>query len=146
MLKRNEVFTNPVKERLLKREPTIGAWLQGANSVTAEVMAKAGFDWKNVGDALAKLGEETAELGEAVDFKDKNAVEDELGDVLFAAVKVARFAGVDPEDALNRTCDKFTERFRHVESSVLASGRRMEDCVLDELIGLYEEAKAEESD
>ena len=45
MLKRNEVFTNPVKERLLKREPTIGAWLQGANSVTAEVMAKAGFDW-----------------------------------------------------------------------------------------------------
>ena len=108
--------------------------------------AKAGFDWKNVGDALAKLGEETAELGEAVGFKDKDAVEDELGDVLFAAVKVARFAGVDPEDALNRTCDKFTERFRHVESSVLASGRRMEDCVLDELIGLYEEAKAQESD
>ena len=45
MLRRNEVFINPVKERLLKKEPTIGAWLQAANSVTAEVMAKAGFDW-----------------------------------------------------------------------------------------------------
>ena len=105
--------------------------------------AKAGFDWPDVADALAKLREELSELEEAV--ASKGDVEGELGDVLFAAVKVARFTGVDPEVALNRSSDKFVSRFRYVENAAEASGRKVEDCPLSELISLYAEAKSAEN-
>ena len=105
--------------------------------------AKAGFDWPDVADALAKLREELSELEEAI--ASKGDVEGELGDVLFAAVKVARFTGVDPEVALNRSSDKFVSRFRYVENAAEASGRKVGDCPLSELISLYAEAKSAEN-
>ena len=101
--------------------------------------AKAGFDWPSVDGALDKLDEETAELRRAVESGE--GVEEELGDVLFAAVKVARFSGVDPEEALSRTCEKFISRFRKVEESVREQGASMEDMPLDELTALWEKAK-----
>ena len=101
--------------------------------------AKAGFDWADVSGALEKLEEETAELRRAAESG--VGVEEELGDVLFAAVKVGRFVGVDTETALSGTCEKFIRRFRAVEEAVRASGAEMKDLPLEELTALWEQAK-----
>lgn len=101
--------------------------------------AKAGFDWADISAALDKLEEETAELRRAVETGE--GVEDELGDVLFAAVKVGRFAGLDSEVALSGTCEKFIRRFRAVEGAVRARGADMKDMPLEELTALWEQAK-----
>ena len=87
------------------------------------------------------LDGECAELIYAIDNDDIPNICEELGDVLFAAVKVARFSGVDPEEALSRTCEKFISRFRKVEESVREQGASMEDMPLDELTALWEKAK-----
>ena len=101
--------------------------------------AKAGFDWPDISGALDKLEEEAAELRRAVESGE--GVQEELGDVLFAAVKVARFSGVDPEEALSGTCEKFISRFRAVEEGVRAQGAAMEDMPLEELTALWDKAK-----
>lgn len=75
--------------------------------------AKAGFDWRDIGPALDKLSEELEELKAAI--RERANVEEELGDLLFAAVKVGRFAQADGEQALQRACEKFIRRFRRVE-------------------------------
>ena len=102
--------------------------------------AKAGFDWADINGALDKLEEEVAELRRAAQAGN-GCVEEELGDVLFAAVKVGRFAGVDPEDALSGTCEKFIRRFRAVEDKLRAEGLAMEDVPLERLTELWDEAK-----
>lgn len=101
--------------------------------------AEAGFDWRDVSGALDKLDEETAELGQAV--RDGTNVEEELGDVLFAAVKVGRFCGVDPETAVNGTCEKFIRRFRAMEEAAAAAGRSLSDMTLEEMTALWNGAK-----
>ena len=101
--------------------------------------AEAGFDWRDVSGALDKLDEETAELRQAV--RDGTNVEEELGDVLFAAVKVGRFCGVDPETAVNGTCEKFIRRFRAMEEAAAAAGRSLSDMTLEEMTALWNGAK-----
>ena len=101
--------------------------------------AKAGFEFAGVSGALDKLDEETRELREAAE-RGTNFSE-ELGDVLFAAVKAGRFLNVDPEDALNATCEKFIARFRRVEEACAARGAEMSSLPLDELTRLWNEAK-----
>ena len=93
--------------------------------------AKAGFEFADVSGALDKLDEEMRELREAVE-RGTNFSE-ELGDVLFAAVKAGRFLNVDPEDALNATCEKFIARFRRVEEACAARGAELSSLPLDEL-------------
>ena len=101
--------------------------------------AKAGFEFADVSGALDKLDEETRELREAAE-RGTNFSE-ELGDVLFAAVKAGRFLNVDPEDALNATCEKFIARFRRVEEACAARGAEMSSLPPDELPRLWNEAK-----
>ena len=101
--------------------------------------ADAGFDWPDVQGALDKLDEETAELRQAV--AENGDVSGELGDVLFAAVKVGRFCGVDPEEAITLTCEKFIRRFRAMERYALAQGREPDTLTLDEMTVLWNEAK-----
>ena len=101
--------------------------------------ADAGFDWHDVQGALDKLDEETAELRQAV--AENGDVAGELGDVLFAAVKVGRFCGVDPEEAITLTCEKFIRRFRAMEQTALAQGRELDTLTLDEMTVLWNEAK-----
>ena len=101
--------------------------------------ARAGFEFADVSGALDKLDEETRELREAVE-RGTNFSE-ELGDVLFAAVTAGRFLSVDPEDALNATCEKFIARFRRVEEACAARGAEMSSLPLDELTRLWNEAK-----
>jgi tetrapyrrole methylase family protein/MazG family protein/ATP diphosphatase len=83
-----------------------------------EKVARVGFDWANAEDSRAKVDEEMRELDEAMARGDRDAIEDELGDVLFALVNLARHARVDAEGALRRTIDKFARRFSHVEKRV----------------------------
>ena len=102
--------------------------------------ARAGFDWPDIGPALDKVGEELDELRQAVDTGTN--VEEELGDLLFAAAKVGRFAGVDPELALQRACGKFIRRFRGVER--LAGDKPLKGRPLEELNDLWRQAKEHE--
>ena len=85
--------------------------------------------------------EEAYEAAEAFDLDDPELMKEELGDVLFAAVKVGRFCGVDPEAALTKTCEKFIARFRKVEETVNARGEDMSALPLDELMALWNNAK-----
>ena len=101
--------------------------------------ASAGFEWPNVQGALDKLEEEVAELRRAVE--EGGDVPEELGDVLFAAVKVGRFCACDPEDAVNGTCEKFIRRFRAVENGAAAQGREVSQLSLEEMTALWNEAK-----
>ena len=105
--------------------------------------AKVGFDWPDVSGALEKLREEAGELEEAV--REDTNVAEELGDLLFAAVNVARFVKVDPEDALSVACDKFARRFRQVEASAAAQGKTLDEMTLAEMDRLWDEAKKQEA-
>ncbi|MBP1737322.1 MAG: nucleoside triphosphate pyrophosphohydrolase [Oscillospiraceae bacterium] len=100
---------------------------------------KAGFDWDSVSGALDKLEEETAELRQAI--AEHSNMEEELGDLLFAAVNVARFLELDPEQALTGASDKFSARFRRVEELATAQGRDMRDMTLNELDKLWNDVK-----
>src|SRR5580658_1781773 len=111
-----------------------------------EKVARVGFDWESPEGSRAKVREELAELDLAVKETDKDAVEAEMGDVLFALVNLSRHYGVDAEGALRRTIDKFTGRFAHVEARVRetyggwsAPGER-ELLPLEVLDGYWEEA------
>ena len=106
--------------------------------------ARVGFDWDDVSGAFEKLDEETAELKEAYAQGDQTHIREELGDLLFAITNISRFLGIDPEDALNATSNKFITRFAHVESAAKAKGRRLEDMTLAEMDILWEEAKKQE--
>ena len=101
--------------------------------------ASAGFEWPDIQGALDKLEEEVAELRRAVE--EGGDVPEELGDVLFAAVKVGRFCACDPEDAVNSTCEKFIRRFRAVENGAAAQGREVSQLSLEEMTALWNEAK-----
>ena len=101
--------------------------------------ASAGFEWPAVQGALDKLEEEVGELRRAVE--EGGDVPEELGDVLFAAVKVGRFCACDPEDAVNSTCEKFIRRFRAVENGAAAQGREVSQLSLEEMTALWNEAK-----
>jgi len=108
-------------------------------------VSRVGFDWKTADGALVKLDEEVLELREAIRAKtDARAVAEEVGDLLFVAVNVARLAGVDPESALKAANRKFRRRFRHVEDRLRAGGRRPADSTLEEMDRLWDEAKRRE--
>ncbi len=105
--------------------------------------ADVGFDWTDVSAAFDKVTEEQAELKEqcAEETASARRIEEEMGDLLFSCVNVARFLDIDPESALNYTIDKFIRRFRYIEERAVAKGRNLEDMSLDEMDELWEEAK-----
>lgn len=100
---------------------------------------KVGFDWDNVSGALDKLFEEAGELREAI--ASGRGIEEELGDLLFSAVNVARFTKTDPEEALHSACEKFTCRFRYIECEAERMGRELGEMTLEEMDKLYTKAK-----
>jgi len=104
--------------------------------------SRIGFDWDNVGGVVEKLQEELAELRNA---QSSRQIEEELGDVLFAAVNLARFLKVDPEIALKRTNAKFSSRFREMERLAHASGRALADVPRNEMESLWDQAKISEN-
>ncbi len=101
--------------------------------------AKAGFDWPDVTGALPKIAEEAAELAHAID--DPEATADEVGDLFFAVVNVARHLGVDAESALRAAATKFRSRFEDVERLAAARGIDLHDADLETLDRLWDEVK-----
>lgn len=102
---------------------------------------KAGFDWDDMSGAFEALESEIKELKEAIGKKDADSIEEEFGDVLFSCVNVARFIGVDSEEALTRSNEKFIERFLQVERLAEERNIDMKNTPIEELDELWKEAK-----
>jgi MazG family protein len=103
--------------------------------------AGAGFDWENAEQVIEKLHEEMAELAEARQAASHDEMENEIGDLLFVLVNLARFVKVDPEQALRRTNSKFRKRFAHIERRLAEQGRKLADSNIGEMEALWQEAK-----
>ncbi|MBZ5498005.1 MAG: nucleoside triphosphate pyrophosphohydrolase [Acidobacteriia bacterium] len=106
--------------------------------------ARVGFDWPDLDGILRKLHEEAAELAAANAAHHNQHAAQEVGDLLFVVVNVARFLGVDPETALRRSNKKFSRRFRYLETKIKKQGRELRDTSLAEMDALWEEAKQQE--
>lgn len=126
-----------------------------------EKARNVGFDWADANGAWDKLAEEFSELREAIaadaathpqkegdrpQLSQFNEVENEYGDVLFAAVNVGRLSGLNPDSALEHTNQKFTRRFNYMEEKAIQQGRKLREMTLDEMDVLWEEAKALEGE
>lgn len=107
--------------------------------------ARIGFDWQNVEGVLEKLAEESSELRGAIAAKSAEKIEEEMGDLLFAAVNVARFLGIDPEIALKKANRKFTVRFREMERLARESSRKLADVPRGEMETFWDRAKGAEA-
>jgi tetrapyrrole methylase family protein/MazG family protein len=107
-------------------------------------VARAGFEWDEIGGVIAKLEEELAEVKEAMEQKDAAAIREELGDLLFSTVNLSRYLGHESEELLNENIAKFMRRFQCLENRLHAEGREVEKCSLAELDAVWNEVKAAE--
>ena len=103
--------------------------------------AKVGFDWDKLEDVFAKVDEEIGELKQAVRDGSKQECREELGDLLFAVVNVARFLGIDPEEALAGTNRKFLQRFSYIEQQLRLKGKSFDQTSLPEMEEWWQQAK-----
>lgn len=103
-----------------------------------------GFDWEDKGDVWAKVREELGELETELRNEDRDRSEAELGDFIFSVVNAARLYKLNPDNALERTNQKFTRRFNYIEAKAKAAGRNIKDLTLGEMDQLWNEAKAQE--
>lgn len=103
--------------------------------------ADHGFDWPHVAPVFEKVQEELAEVRDALESGEENKIREEVGDLLFVAVNLARHLRVAPEIALKQGCAKFEARFRFIEAQIAKTGRTLKDCELSELDELWELAK-----
>ena len=104
--------------------------------------ARVGFDWPEPEQVLDKIEEEIAELREAMAQGEHHRIEDELGDLMFAMVNLARHVGVKPELAVRSTNAKFERRFQYIESHLQLQERAIEDATLEEMEALWQTAKS----
>jgi ATP diphosphatase len=123
-------------DSVLRNLPAVMEALQMTTKV-----ARVGFDWPDSKAVLDKVEEELAELKAAPAARE---AEEEIGDLLFAIVNLARHLDVDPESALKAANRKFRRRFAHVEARLRETGRQPADSTLAEMDALWEEAKARE--
>ncbi len=135
----------PVAHLEARRHPGAHGALQRGQKMQ-EKAARVGFDWTDARDITEKLSEELRELAEARikagDLKPEDPhVREELGDVIFTVVNLARRLGIDAEGAMRDANAKFERRFRYMEAYAVASGRQLDDMTLDELEDLWQQAK-----
>ncbi len=107
--------------------------------------SKVGFDWPDLEGILDKLTEEIQEFKQAIHHEDKNKQEEELGDVIFTCVNLARYSGLDAETALRRANQKFYARLGRIEKMIGEEGRKWEDCDLQTLEAHWKKAKQDEA-
>lgn len=103
--------------------------------------ATVGFDWKDVKPVWDKIAEETTELKEEIKKGDTERMEEELGDLLFAIVNLSRFIKTNPEEALRKAIDKFSDRFQQVESTIQNQGKDIRECTLEEMDAIWNRIK-----
>lgn len=135
LAKAKEKKQDSVSDKLNSVPKTFGSVMR-ANKVQ-KILHKVGFDFASAEDSAYKVTEELNELLEAPLEKK----EEEAGDLIFAAVNIARLYGIDPEIALTRTIKKFIKRFEYVEKKAVEAGKKVSDCTLDEMESWYNEYK-----
>lgn len=128
------------KKSVLQGVPAGLPALVKANRIQDKVSG-VGFDWERPEQVFEKLQEELGELQKEVEVQDKDAMEAEFGDVLFSMVNYARFLGINPENALERTNKKFISRFTYLEQKAREMGKSLKDMTLAEMDVFWEEAK-----
>lgn len=106
-----------------------------------EKASNAGFDWEEPQQVWEKVKEELSEFEREVAVKDKCRMEQEMGDVFFSLVNAARLYGINPENALEKTNQKFIKRFNYLEKHATESGKKLQDMSLSEMDVLWDEAK-----
>ena len=111
-----------------------------------EKVSRIGFDWARSDEVILKIEEELRELKEASRKNDRDAIEEELGDLLFSVANLARFVSLCPEDALRKTINKFQRRFQYIERELPKRGKKLEEASLEEMDKLWEEIKTRESE
>ena len=131
----NKTYTDSIRH-IAKTLPA----LMRADKVQKKA-AKVGFDWENIEDAMKKIIEEYKEIEDVYKSKNKVKILEEIGDLLFSVVNVARFLDIDPENALNYSIDKFINRFQYIEDEAIAMGRSLDNMSLEEMDELWKEAK-----
>jgi XTP/dITP diphosphohydrolase/tetrapyrrole methylase family protein/MazG family protein len=105
--------------------------------------ARVNFDWTEVRDVIAKVEEELREMKEAIASQDREMIADEIGDVLFAVVNLARKCEIDAESALQRGTDKFVTRFNRLEDELKARGKKLGEVDLAEMDAIWNQIKTE---
>ena len=108
-----------------------------------EKASSVGFDWKEIKPIWSKVHEEISELSEAITLEQKDKIQDEMGDVLFSVVNLARFLDIDPEASLRQTIRKFESRFKRVEKS-FENSEQMSKASLEQMDKIWNQAKEEE--
>ncbi len=103
--------------------------------------SKVGFDWQKVEDVLAKMEEELREVRHALAKKDHKELQEEMGDLLFAAANLSRFLKINPEEALEKAIKKFVERFKGIERELAIQGKEIEHASLEEMDKIWEQIK-----
>ena len=116
------------------------------SSKMQKIASKVGFDWKDINDVILKLEEEIGELKSAIQNHDKENIEEEIGDILFATVNISNHLKVSPDNALRQTNNKFYKRFNYIEKHLQSIGKTFEECSLDELEEIYQIGKKELKD
>jgi len=128
------------KDGLLSGVPRALPALVEAQQIASRA-AGAGFDWENPEQVIEKLHEEMAEFDEARRHASQPELEDEMGDLLFVLVNLARFVKVDPEQALRKTNAKFRKRFGYIEGKLAENGKTLAESNIEEMEALWQEAK-----
>ena len=108
-----------------------------------EKASSVGFDWKDFLPIWEKIKEEILELHEAIELNEKEKIIDEMGDVLFSIVNLARFMDIDPESSLRYAIKKFENRFKKVEKILESDGKKMKDSTLEEMDVIWDKVKKE---
>lgn len=103
--------------------------------------AQVGFDWPEINGVIEKIREEVEEVSRAIDGKNPEEIESEVGDLLFSVVNLARFQKISAEDALRRTINKFIARFQYIEKKLAEKNVSIYESSLDEMDKLWEESK-----
>lgn len=138
-IKREEKEEQSYTESLMRIPKQLPALMKSYK--IQEKAAKVGFDWDDVHGAMKKVTEELEELTDALENNKDDEIYEEIGDILFAVVNVARFLKIRPELALNNTIDKFIRRFNYIEESAKVCSKKLEEMTLKEMDDLWNEAK-----
>ena len=128
------------QDSILDEVPLAFPALIEANKITKKA-AKVGFDWENPEQVFDKLDEETKELKKAISDNNSEDISEEIGDLLFVIVNLARKLGIEPENALKKTNRKFRQRFGFIEKQLKEQNKKIEDSNLEEMDALWNKAK-----
>ena len=135
----------PEQRSLLEGIPDKLPALHEAHQISSRAV-RGGFDWPDIEGVFGKLDEETRELREAMTGPEETRqarLEDEMGDLLFVVVNLARFLKIDSESALKRANRKFRTRFQHMEAQLAKAGRSLDGTSLEEMESLWQQAKVQ---